>query len=273
MNYPLDHAIMRVATKIPPQLLDIGLRFANKKFHQYENLTEFICNEIINKRVLKDCNLVSGQVKTIVLKPAWIEEMESDHAGYAGDDGPYTIYRIPPEVRDGKSISQVMSVQFPYITYQSSGIANADVASGGFSLVDQIDQIINSYTLATPRNHPVVTLMSGDLVKLTPSQYTRQNWLMTCRINYDETFNNLDDRSIRVLADLVMLATKEWLYTNLIIDVDRAFQETGVDIGTIRSLLDEYKEAGQLYEETFVQFRGASCMDPEYRRRMLFYML
>lgn len=273
MQYPLDHAITKVCTEIPPQILEVAINHANKKFHESNNLTEFIINKIINFRVLKDCNLTAGQVKTIPLQVGWIEEMPSDHKSFAGDDGPWTVYRIPPEARDNKAISQVMTVQFPYITYQSTGIANADVASGGYSLVDQIDQVINSHTLATPRNHPVVTLLSGDLVKLTPSQYTRQNWLLTCRINYDETFNNLHDAAVPILSKMVMLATKQWIYTNLIIDIDRAVQETGIDIGTFRSIIESYNDAGTQYDEQFLLWRGTSSMDPEYRRRMLWYQL
>lgn len=273
MHYPLDHAIMTVCSKIPPEILELGISKANKKFHVNNNLTEFLCRDIINKRVLKDCNLVAGEVKTIVLKPTWLETMVGDHGGYAGDDGPNTVYRIPPEARDGKAISQVLTVQFPYLTYQSSGIANADVASGGYSLVDQVDQVLNSWTLATPRNHPVVTLLSGDLVKLTPSQYTRQNWLLTCRINYDETFNNLSDSSVRILSDLVLYATQEWLYTNLIVDIDRAEQETGMDINTIKAIVEKFESAGEKYEEAFLKFRGASLLTPEVRRRLLYYQL
>lgn len=257
---------MQVVSKIPPQLLEIGMRYANKKHHTCENLTEFICNKIINARVLKELNLVSGEVKTIVLRPAWLETMYPDHQGFAGDDGPATVYRIPPEARDNKSISQVMTVQFPFIVAQSPGISAADITSGGYSIVDQVENIVNSYNLANPRNHPMVTLLSGDLVKLTPSQYTRQHWLLTCRINYDETFNNMHDASIRILARLVELATKEWLYVNLYVEADRAVQETGVDINTVKELLSEYKEAGTLYEEEFLKYRGSAAMNPQYRR-------
>lgn len=273
MNYPLDMCIMNVVSEIPPQILDIAIRHSNAKYHESNNLTEWIITKIINNRVLKDVNLTAGQVKTIILKPSWIENLASDHAGYAGDDGPNTVYRIPPEARDNKPISQVMTVQFPYVTYQSSGIASADVASGGFGLVDQIDQVINSYTLSTPRNHPIVHLLSGDLVQLVPSQYTRQNWLLTCRINYDETFNNMHESNILVLADLVVAATKHWIYTNLIVDIDRAVQETGMDLPAIKEIVQEYKDAGQQYKEARTQFRGASVMDPEYRRRITHFML
>ncbi len=274
MNYPLDICIMNVVSEIPPQILDLAVRRSNMRFHEDNNLTEWICKRIIENRVLKDVNLVAGQVKTIVLKPEWLIDFATyEHGGYAGDDGPNTCYKIPPEATDGKPISQVMTLQFPYITYQSSGIANADVASGGFSLVDQVDQVINSYNLSTPRNHPIVKLLAGDIVQIIPSQYTRQHWLLTCRINYDETFNNMHESNTLVLSDMVVAATKHWIYTNLIVDVDRAVQETGMDLPTIRGIIEEYKDAGNQYKEARVQFRGASTMDPEYRRRLLFFQL
>ena len=273
MNYPLDICIMNVVSEIPPQILDLAVRRSNMRFHEDNNLTEWICKRIIENRVLKDVNLVAGQVKTIVLLPAWLEYLPSEHGGYAGDDGPNTVYRIPPEARDGKPISQVMTLQFPYITYQSSGIANADVASGGFSFVDQVDQVINSYNLATPRNHPVVRLLAGDIVQIVPSQYTRQHWLLTCRINYDETFNNMHESSILTLSDMTVAATKHWIYTNLIVDVDRAVQETGMDLPTIRSIIEEYKDGSQQYRDARMMFRGTSTMDPETRRRLYFFSL
>lgn len=274
MNYPLDHAIMSVANKIPPQILDIGIRYSNKKHHENNNLTEWLCNKIINQRVLKDINITAGQVKTIVMKPDWIEQMPRDHGSWAGDDGPFTIYRIPPEARDGKSISQVCTVQFPFYTMETAGLSDAAlVSTGGFSLADQLEQLTNSYTMTTPRNHPVVTLLSGDLIKITPTQYVRQHWLLTCRINYDETFNNIHDASIRILSDLVVLATKSWLYNNLIVEVDRAVQETGLDIGTIRSIVESWSGVEEQYEEAYLKFRGTSSMDPEYRRRMLYAQL
>lgn len=273
MNYPLDYAIMATVRAINKQVLDLAIRYSNKTFHKNENVLEFICNNVINPVVLKDINIVAGQVKTIVLKPAWIEETSPDHEGYAGDDGPWTVWRIPPEARDNKPISQVMHVQFPYVTYQSSGIANADVASGGYSLVDQIDNVLNSYTLSTPRNHPVVTLLSGDLVKITPSQYTRQFWLLTCRINYDETFMNIHDASIPILGEMVALATKNWIYNQLYVDIDRAYVETGMDIATLKEIIGEYKDALNLYKEELLKFRGASSLDPEYRRRLYYFLL
>ena len=273
MNQPLDYAIGKVMRSIPKPILDLVLNKTNQEYHTNNNINAWLVNEVICKYVIKDVNLVSGQIKTIPMRQAWIEETTPDHAGYAGDDGPWTIFRIPPEYRDNKPISHVLSAQFPYLTYQSSGIANADVASAGFTLVDAVENVLNSHTLANPRNHPVVTLLSGDLVKLTPSQYTRQNWLLSVRIAYDETFTNMHDSHLKWLAEMLINATKQIIYTSLIVDLDRAAVETGMDIGAIKSVIESYSDAEEKYNEAWKRFKGAANLDPEYRRRMYAYML
>lgn len=273
MNNPIDMALTKTVHSIPPQILDVAMRTANRRWKESNHIASFICQHIIQDRVYKDCNLSAGMVKTIALRNEWIETGYMEHGGYAGDDGPYTLYRIPAQFRDNMPITNVLSIQYPYNTYLGGGIGDMALGSGGFNLVEQLDQVLNSYTLATPRNHPTVRLMSGDLVKLTPSQYANQNWLLTVMINYDPQFTNLHNSAVPVFQNLVMLATKQWCYNNLYIDVDRAYMETGVDIGAFKTVLETYADAGQLYDEELLKWRGVGNMDPTRRARLLQFML
>jgi hypothetical protein len=70
-----------------------------------------------------------------------------------------------------------------------------------------------------------------------------------------------------------MLAIKQWCYTNLLIDIDRAFVETGADIGAFKSLIEGYADAGQMYQEEMIKWRGAVLLSPEMRERLLMYQL
>lgn len=273
MYNPTDLALTEVVNNIPPQILEVALRTYNRRHNESCTLTTFIMKAIVKDRVLKLCNLSAGEIKTIALRPAWVENVPSEHEAYAGDDGPYTLYRIPPEYRDNLPMTGVLSVQYPFNTYLGGGLGNLQVGTGGYTLVDQIDQILNSYTLATPRNHPVARLLSGDLVKITPSQYAMQTWLLTVRLAYNDQFTNLHESSAKTLAKLIVLATKQWCYTNLIVDIDRAVQETGADIGVIKQIVEEYRDAGQQFEEQLIQWQGCALLTPEARRRLLIYQL
>ena len=273
MQNALDFCLTEVVSNIPPQVLEVALRQYNRKFHKTDTLAMFITKAIIHDRVLKHCNLSAGKLKTIPLRAEWIESASRDHGGYAGDDGPFTIFRIPPEFRDNLPISNVISVQYPYNTYLGGGIGDLNVGTGGYNLTDQIDEVLNSYTMSNPRNHPIVKLLDGDLVQLIPSQYAMQNWLLTVRISFNDEFTNLEESAIPTLAKMVVLATKQWCYNNLTIDIDRAVQETGAEIGAFKAVIDEYRDSGQLFEEQIVLWRGCANLDAEIRRRLLAYQL
>lgn len=271
MHNPIDFTLTEINANIPRQLLQMACNTYNMLFHENITLATFITKVILHDRVLKHCNLSAGQIKTIALRAEWLEQRTSDHAGYAGDDGPYSLYRIPPEARDNMPIANVLSVQYPFNTYCGGGGADLQVGTGGYNLIDMTDDILQSYTLSSPRNHPLVVLMSGDLVKIIPSQYAIQNWLLTCRIAYDKWFTNLHASAIPVLAKLVVLATKQWIYNNLLIDIDRACQECGADIGTVRQLVDSYADSNEKFDETMLKWRGVSLLDVETRRRIMTY--
>ena len=273
MVNPFHLVMLRIQQGIPKPVLQIALRKYNMDNNTAYTITSFIQEVIMEKIVLPETNLSGGLIKTIPLKNEWVERTPGDHGGYAGDDGPFSLFRIPPEARDNKPISNILSVQYPYNTYLGGGVNSSDIGAGGFCLVDQVDEILNSYTLSRPRNHPVARLLSGDLVRITPTQYSMQNWLMTCRLDFDAQFTNLHDHAVPILANLVLLATKQWCHTNLLIDIDRAWMETGQDIGTIKSIIEGYSDAGQQYMEALIEWRGVSWLDPNYRRILMMYAI
>ena len=272
MTNPLDYALKAIARKIQPQILELALRHYNYTHNEHLTLTSFLMKEIIENAVLVDANLTSGRVKTIPLRMEWIEHTTKDHGRFAGDDGEFTLFRIPPEFRDNMPITMVLALQYPFQAYVGSGMGDLSVGTGGYNLNEQINEILNSYTLSNPRNHPVAELLDGDLIRVTPSQYAHQNWLLTCRIAYDDQFTSLDVSSIPVLANLAVMATKQWCYTNLRIPADRAVQETGMDLPTITSILDEWRDIDQLYQEEFTKFRGTSNISPDMYRRLVLFM-
>jgi len=271
MVNPFNVIMARVMQGIPKPVLQIAVHKYNTDNHASLTITSFIQEVIITKVILPELNLTGGLLKTIPLKNSWLELTPGDHAGYAGDDGPYSLFRVPPEARDNLPISSIISIQYPYNTYLGGGVNSSDIGMGGFCLIDQIDEVLNSYTLARPRNHPVGRLLSGDLVRLTPTQYSVQNWLMTCRLDFDSAFTNIHDHAVVPLAKTVVAAIKQWCHTNLMIDIDRAWMETGADIGTIKSTIEGYSDAGEQYNEAMTQLRGSLWMDPSHRRLMMYY--
>lgn len=270
MVNPFQVIMSRVCQNIPKPILQVALKKYNDENHTAYTITSFVQEVFLTRIILPEMNLTGGLLKTIPLRTEWIEHTPGDHAGYAGDDGPYSLFRVPPEARDNKPISCIVSIQYPYNTYLGGGVNSSDIGLGGYCLVDQVDEVLNSYTLARPRNHPTARLLSGDLIRISPSQYSVQNWLMTCRIDFDSSFNNLHHNAVIPLAKATVLAIKHWCHTNLLIDIDRAWMETGQDIGVFKSTIEGWADAKDQYEEAMVELHGSQFMDPQYWKELLF---
>lgn len=262
-----------VLAEIPPQILQMAMYVANKHFRVCNNVQEFIMQKIIRERVLDDLNLTGGKFKKFVLKSEYHEKTTLDMQGWAGDDGGYDLYRIPPEVRDNLPMIHCLSVQFPYASSSVNGEGSLAVNNAGYDLVSQSDQILNSYTLARPLNHPVGQVLSGDLLKLWPSQYGFTGFVVTVRLALDETFEQVQPSATEALAELVTLATKAWIYNNLIIDIDRAAMECGADIGKIKEEIENYRDANNMYKEAKPKWFAAQQLDSDMRQRLYQYSL
>ncbi len=262
-----------VFASIQPQILQMAMFTANKHFKVCNNAQEFIMQKIIRERVLDELNLTGGKFKKIVLKSSYMEKTSLDLAGWAGDDGGFDLYRIPPEARDGLPMIHCISVQYPYAATSVNGTGALGQQSAGYDLTSQIDQVLNSYTLARPLNSPVGQVLSGDLIKLFPSQYSFVGYVVTVRLALDETFEQVQPSAVEALAELVTLATKVWCYNNLIVDIDRAAMECGADIGKIKEILEEYRDSNQMYKEAKPAWFAAQQLDSDVRQRLYMYSL
>ena len=79
--------------------------------------------------------------------------------------------------------------------------------------------------------------------------------------------------TVETLAKMVTLATKAWIYNNLIIDIDRAAMECGADVGKIKEIIEEYRDANQLYDEQRPLWFGAQMLDSDVRQRLYVYSI
>lgn len=262
-----------VFAHIPPQILQMAMYVANKHFKLCNNTQEFILQKIIRERVLDELNLTGGKFKKLVIKQEYMERMSHDLAGWAGGDGGFDLYRIPPEARDGLPMIHCLSVQYPYASSNVNGVSGLGVNNSGYDLLSQTDQVLNSYTLGRPLNHPTGQVLSGDLIKLYPSQYSFTGYVVTVRLALDETFEQVQPSAVESLSKLVMLATRAWCYTNMIIDIDRAAMECGADIGKVKEIIEEWRDANQTYEETKPLWFAAQQLDSDMRQRLYQYSL
>ena len=272
MNNVIDKILTEIRFNIPEEILKLG--FMPSDANAYDSvlsLDELMLTTVIRARVLKDANIYGGKTKDIVLRPEYREKLTRNRDDAQMNTGPFSLYRIPADERENSPISEVHHLIYRgnYAGY----VPNTNGWQGGVNLMTLGNAILDSHTFASMPPRPKVELLSGDLVRLIPSQHSQEIWVMTCRICYDENFTNLNTSAINPLADLCVCAVKSYIYNRLIIQLDRGQIEAGTEIGTFKSIIEGWSDQYDRYKELLDLFRGSILLDPLFMTKLLPYML
>ncbi len=270
MNNALDIALTRIKFSIPSQILDLA--FTTRLPHEATYPVEqMILEKIIRGIVRKEANIYGGKAKQIVLLPRYKEKVKLDEQDNYTYTGPFSIYRIPPSEREGQAIVDVTGVAYRgnyagYIPHANGYAAGVNVNTLGAGVLD-------SHTFASSPPRPDVTLLSGDLIRLSPSQHSTLIWVLSCRLGYDQDFTNLNQQAIDTFTDLCVAATKMYIYNKLVIAMDKAYIDAGYENNAYKTEVDRYQDQQDRYRELLKEFAGAVLLDPDTIRPLLTYML
>ncbi len=265
----MDLALTEIHFSIPYKLLE--LTFKNPNFGYQISIDEAIMTQVIRARVLKHCNLVGGKYKEIILRPDFWVPTQPEKAALVQNIGQFSIYRIPPEERDFLPIVDVSEIEWPGVQ-NGYGMPYAGYYSGN-SLGNAARKMLDAQTFRSTPPKPTVELLSGDLIRLNPSQHSNIQWVLNCRLEYDKDAINMNQAAAKVFAKLCVAAVKSYIYRQLIVTIDQAFIETGYEISVIKSLVEEYKDAEEKFEELLEEFAGAAKYDPLFAKKLIYHAL
>lgn len=259
----VENALRKIFQTIPKPILTAA--FTPEQYSV--SLDKRIHDEIIIGRVIGDCNIEAGKLKKIRLKQEWVERTSDPELSPMGESG---IYRIPIEAREGRPIVAVLDITFPETIMSANvGYPAAFDNYSGNTLGTLMDTMLESHTLSRGVVMPTPILKGSDMVKLDPPGTYIDAWSLNCRLGYDVNFTGLSMSAIGMLQEMIINATKSYIWTKLIVDIDRAYLSSGQEIGVFKSIVEEYKDASERYDDAKKRFKGASALDPELYRYMV----
>ena len=258
MNNAIDLALTTITNEIPPDVLAYAFSTREEEEKTW-SVQQMVLDKVIQDRVLKDMNVHGGKLKHIVLLPKYREKLRMDVQDAYMHTGPFSLYRIPPEEREGLPLVEVHGLTYRgnYAGY----VPNMNGWAGGVNLNTLGQAVLDSHTFASSPPKPNVELLSGDLVKLWPAQHSIIVWVMSCRIAYDKDFTNLNTSALETFEELCLEATKAYIYNQTIIALDRGYVESGYEIGEMKRTIDTYADSRQRYRELREQMVGAMGLD------------
>lgn len=237
---PMSTALNNLRFVIPPLILERVFTVPNQGRWkaQHYSLNERIMMDVIRPRVLVDCSISYGQVVIIELANCPREEV-----------APYSVvYTIPKELTQGRSILSVLNVGY--------GVPNAGVAGMGLTTGGSGNAITTGANAisAAHENLPLTSTASAqiigeNIVLIRDSLlFGNQAW-MRCVLEHDERMSHLHYKAIPILKQLVEQAVKSYIYNKYLVEMDQAELTGGMELGTFKSIIEEYRDAEQTYQD------------------------
>jgi hypothetical protein len=233
----ISKCLDEIKFRIPKPILDTVFAKRNKDWRQTNiSIDESIMAEVIRPRVLVDCNLVGGTEALIELA-GLRSERTNDYT---------SVYRIPKDRTQGRSIQSVLNITYSDPTKVSSyGIAagqqNTTMMQSGSAVMDAMGTIPVTSTAR-------VQLIGENVVMVRDTVILPANIYLRCVLANDENLSHLQLKSYRDFSNLVVYCVKAFIFNNYIIEMDIGQLHGGQNIGRFKEVVDGYADAEELYQ-------------------------
>lgn len=249
MQSPVDYAIEQLFFRIPNQILAlafIGPYALNNPFiHNVASIPQSIRDLVVYRRVLQDFNLLGGVEDTVPLYGLDPQIVDS----YS------RVYHIPKDRTQGRTIIDVLSMSYgnqgTYGYNQGMGLNqyNTNGEHGRGALTDGLMNIMNSYSPIPQVSTANVRLIGENTVMVTDITPISIDPTLRCRLAYTPDLGGVTPNFWPFFAEMVFLATKAYIYNQMIVRMDLAQLIGGQELGAIREVIQEYADADRSYVE------------------------
>lgn len=212
---------------------------------------------IIDKWILPDINVIGGKTAYIPLDQCVLIEQIPG----------ISIYQVPKEVTNGRSITSVHELTTMGYAKLSGGDFFPGMSEMGNALNQQLDAIKTLPYVSEGRT----TLLNDNTIMVEGSMYVTMSLMVRAVLEYDQTLNDLNPRTLQQFTDLVILATKAYIYNKNVVNIDMGQLHGGVNLGVYKDMVDSYSDAHEQYEELLrtTWARVDKLNDYETRKRLI----
>jgi len=243
MSSNVNFILRKITRGIPKGILDLAFLRRHPLGGIPESVEFRIRREIIDNWVLPDCDFKAGVEKVISISGLPMTTIDGR-----------MLVTIPYKKTFGRSITSVLSI--------SDGYSTTDGGVNGLAEV-----IAGLLPMNIPSSNDVV--LEGNNTISIPDGYSFGNPHIRCILTNDAGFANISPRSMNVVAELCVLATKAYIYNHLVLHVAENAIINGIPVSKFAEILDRYADMDELYEETFKLkwTKVAAQQDPVTRRK------
>jgi hypothetical protein len=235
---PIQKALDEVKFSIPKAVLELAFKptghFGWNR--QPISMDERILQAVVRPRVLIDCNLVGGTEAIISL-----EGLEQDRT-----EDYSTVYRIPKNRTQGRSILSVMNVTYTSPDALNYG-ASGGSSQGGSTLLRLGQSMMDAHGSIPNISTAKVQLIGENIVMVKEALLMPGYCYLRCLLANDENMGHIQLRSYHHFCQLVMHAVKAFIYVETVIDLDMGALVGGQQLGAIKIEIDKFADSNENY--------------------------
>jgi len=269
MSGAIQKALDEIFFQIPIEVLQLAFTSQNIFLTQRQvSIPAMIREEVIERRVRIDLDCAGASQVAIPLTGLVPEYLDQ-----------YTrVFIIPASLTDGRSISATLSVSFGQ--YGMYGYPNA-LSQGQFSagmpgtdqsvLTNMIDNLNNARRPIAQVSSANVRLIAENTVMITEVIQPTAELYLNCLLGSDQELTHIQPPYWPMFSELVVWATKAYVYRKLNIQLDTGALVGGQGLGRIREVVDGYSDAEQTYQDMRREKLGKMLFlnDPTRRKQHL----
>lgn len=243
---PIIHAIEEINDIIPEEILVEAFGSKSKGMRRDNvpvNVEYAIREQVINKRVIKSLNLQSQRTITIEhRKLSYVKRGVAD-----------AVIRVSKKDIGGASIVTPLALMYADAPGHFN-TANYATDSARTQTEGRFQRVANGHL-------NIDNVQTSDLRLIAPNTVFVENFAIAercsllCTVTHDPELMSLPSGYWDDFAQLCCLATEAYAYRKLRTKVDRAKLAGGMELGSFREILDEYKDSEKMYKEHLKKFR------------------
>lgn len=241
MQTPIDYAVNEIKLAIPKEILqktfiDAVPRF--KSIRSAVSVDHLIKQRVIRDYVLTRCNLIGANEIDVAVKSNWCQIIDSNNY----------IVRVPKSHTQNRTITEVMSASFlpqsgylmPYGTMQA--ISDVTLAT---------NKLLNNVRNATISGTVDCEVVGENVISVVGAGTIPSNMFLTVMVEHDDNMSQLRKQAYPVFAKLCILAAKAYIWSNKIVEMDKAEIEGGYTLNRYTSIVEGYEDAYDQFNEYF----------------------
>ena len=271
---PVTYALMDVRDRIPPIVLSLVFNKAIRGHVQShvalpDAALYAVRQAVIEGRIRRVVD-ASGAVEAVVpllgLVPEQVDRFTK-------------IWRIPKSLTNGRTITSAYALTFTSTNLLGTGFMGGsnlfDHTSGSNSQMSAAaNRLMDANSNASVNQSANCTILGDNVVMVQDFTPIAMNGHLRCIVGSDSEFSHIKPQYHQPFANLVLMATKAYIYNNYMVELGQGFLSGGQELPQVREIIERYADADELFMEMLPRFKKISMLNDgprskRFNRRML----